>query len=319
MLVPARVERNNDLPAAGLAAVIASLCCRGALSGGCPADGTPGEHPSSSTEPSPGARVADGRLWDVFSVDDRDKLRAHLIGAARRDPQIDAAAVLGSTARGTEDRWSDIDLALRVAPGVELSSVADRWTERLQRAEVVIDQLDVHASGGLCRVFLLASTLQVDLSFWPHGQLVTGGAPIQLLFGEADATTDPGAGEHAIDHLRMTWLYALHVRSAIARGRGWQAVWMLEGIRNRLISMYCLRYGLTPDEGRGVDALPMSVRADLTKTLVTGTDSTSLRHSFRILITMLLAEAECQSLPVPVGLDRALDQLVTSADPHSGY
>lgn len=192
----------------------------------------------------------------MFSVDDRDKLRARLVEAARRDPQIDAAAVLGSTARGTEDRWSDIDLALLVTLGMELSSVADRWTERLQREQVIIDQLDVHASGGLYRVFLLASTLQVDVSFWPHGQLVTGGAPIQLLFGEADDTTDPGAGGHAIDHLRMTWLYALHVRAAIARGRSWQAVWMLEGIRNRLISTYCLRYGLTPHEGRGVDALP---------------------------------------------------------------
>lgn len=280
--------------------------------------------PASSQSPSSrsawGTGVRAGTLWDVFSVDDRDKLRVRLAEAARRDPQINAAAVLGSAGRGTEDRWSDIDLALRVTPGVELSGLADRWTERLQREQVVIDHLDVHASGGLYRVFLLASTLQVDLSFWPHGQLVTGGAPIQLLFGEADDTTDPGAGgEHTIDHLRMSWLYALHVRSAIARGRSWQAVWMLEGIRNRLISMYCLRYGLTPQEGRGVDALPMSVRADLTKTLLTDTDSTSLRHTFRILITMLLAEAECQSLPVADGLDQALDELVTSADPHSKH
>lgn len=254
----------------------------------------------------------------MFNVDAREELRARLVEAARRDPEIDAAAVLGSAARGTEDRWSDIDLALRVTAGVELSSVADRWTERLRQEQVVIDQLDVQASGGLYRVFLLAPTLQVDLSFWSHGQFVTGGAPVRLLFGEADDTTDPGAGENAMDHLRMTWLYALHVRSAVARGRSWQAVWMLESMRNGLISMYCLRYGLPAHEGRGVDALPSSIRAGLLDTLVTKTDPADLRATFRLLVTMLLAEAEHQSLPVPVGLGQAFDELVTSADPHGG-
>lgn len=156
----------------------------------------------------------------MFDVGDRDELRARLVEAARQDPEISAAALLGASARGTEDRFSDIDLALPVTAGVELSGVADRWTERLRQEELVIDQLDVQASGGLYRVFLLASTLQVDLSFWSHGQLVTGGAPIRLFFGEADDTTDLRAGEDAMDHLRMTWLYALHVRSAVARGRG---------------------------------------------------------------------------------------------------
>lgn len=81
----------------------------------------------------------------------------------------------------------------------------------------------MHASGALYWVFLLASTLQVDLSWWPHGQLVTGGVPIRLLFGQADDTTAPAA-EDARQHVRMTWLYALHARSALARGRNWQAI-----------------------------------------------------------------------------------------------
>lgn len=254
----------------------------------------------------------------MFDVGDRDELRARLIEAARQDPEVSAAAVLGSAARGTEDRFSDIDLALRVNLGVELSSVADRWTQLIRREQAVIDQLDVQASGGLYRVFLLASTLQVDLSFWSHGQLVTGGAPVRLLFGEADDTTDPGTGEDAMDHLRMTWLYALHVRAAVARGRSWQAVWMLEGMRNRLISMYCVRYGLPAHEGRGVDGLPGSIRASLLDTLVTRTDPADLRATLRTLVTLLLTEAERQSLPVPVGLGQAFDELVASADPQGG-
>jgi len=252
----------------------------------------------------------------MFDVAHREELCGRLVEAALHDPQVDGAALLGSAARGTEDRWSDIDLALRLAPGVDPSSVADRWARQLRQEEVVIDPLDLHASGALYRVFLLASTLQVDLSFWPHGQLVTGGAPIRLLFGQADDTAAPRFGEDTTKHLQMTWLYALHVRSALARGRSWQAIWMLEGIRNNLISMYCLRHGLPTHEGRGVDALPSTLRAELATTLITSTDTDDLRGSFRALIDSVLTETARQSLLVPAGLDHLLDELVLSASPH---
>lgn len=249
----------------------------------------------------------------MFDVGERDGLRARLIGAARQDPHIDAAALLGSAARGAEDRWSDIDLALRLTPGVEPAEVAQVWTRRLQQEETVVDHLDIHASGALYRVFLLASTLQVDLSFWPHDSFVTGGAPIQLLFGQAEDSEPAAAGEDPMSHVRMAWLYALHVRSALARGRSWQAVWMLEGIRNRLISLYCLRHGLATHEGRGVDALPGPVQVELAMTLAVSTDHADLCRIFRVLVTLLLAEIDGQVLPVPAGLDQALDELVASA------
>ena len=252
----------------------------------------------------------------MFDEVERHELRTRLIDAAREDPRVDAAALLGSAARGAEDRWSDIDLALRLTPGVDPHDVADSWTTGLEEDEAVVDHLDIRASGALYRVFLLASTLQVDLSFWPHGHFVTGGAPVRLLFGEVDDAAARSGGEHAMDHVRMAWLYALHVRSALARGRIWQAVWMLEGIRNRLVSLYCLRHRLSTQEGRGVDELPASVLSELAETLITATDLAGLHRTFRLLITLLLLEADRQALPVPAGLDRALDELVVSAVHH---
>ena len=118
-----------------------------------------------------------------------------------------------------------------------------------------------------------------------------------------------------MSQVRMAWLYALHVRSALARGRGWQAVWMLEGIRNRLIAWYCLRHGLASQEGRGVDQLPASRRAELASGLVTTTDPTDLRQSFRRLVELLQEEMTRQALPVQAGLDQTLDQLVATAGP----
>ena len=67
----------------------------------------------------------------------------------------------GSASRGDEDAWSDIDLALRLRPGVDPNEVAERWTELLSRDQAVVDQLDLWADGALYRVFLTASTLQM--------------------------------------------------------------------------------------------------------------------------------------------------------------
>src|SRR5207245_2811650 len=72
----------------------------------------------------------------------------------------------GSAALGREDRWSDVDLALSVAADRE--QVLAEWTDRMYREHAAVDHLDVVFGATVFRVFLLASTLQVDVAFWPN-------------------------------------------------------------------------------------------------------------------------------------------------------
>ncbi len=97
----------------------------------------------------------------------RDALRDSLVDRARQDADVIAAAILGSGATGQQDRWSDLDLALRLRPGVDQDRVIDRWTRLIFAEHGAVHRLDVHASGALYRVFLLDTSLQLDLSFWP--------------------------------------------------------------------------------------------------------------------------------------------------------
>lgn len=48
----------------------------------------------------------------MFGPEDRRHLKEALIGRARHDNRVVGAALLGSSATGTGDKWSDIDLAL---------------------------------------------------------------------------------------------------------------------------------------------------------------------------------------------------------------
>ena len=106
----------------------------------------------------------------MFTPDDRERLREELVAAARRDPRIVAAAATGSAATGKLDRWSDIDLAFRVADGADIGQVIADWTGQMYRDHGAVHHVDVTRGNVLFRVFLLASTLQVDLAFWPSAR-----------------------------------------------------------------------------------------------------------------------------------------------------
>ncbi len=240
----------------------------------------------------------------MFTEEEREALRTELTGSARDDARVVAAASLGSAARGELDRWSDIDLALRLAPGVDVDEVVETWTKRVARSELVVDHLDIRASGALYRVLLLASTLQVDLSFWPHDQPLAGDAPVAVLFGEFPITLLDAAAEPDQSHsaVRMGWLYALHLRSALGRGRWWQASWMLQSIRDVLVGLYCQRLDLPQSEGRGVDRLPADLLDGLVRTHPSRVESEQLSAGFEVVTRLLLEEAERHDVHVSADL-----------------
>jgi predicted nucleotidyltransferase len=121
----------------------------------------------------------------MFTPGDRDRVRAELISAARSDEAIAGAALTGSAAVDGEDRWSDIDLALGLAEGADSALVIARWTERMYVDHDAIHHLDIVSGATVCRVFMLASTLQVDISFAPAAEFGAVAPAFRLLFGTA--------------------------------------------------------------------------------------------------------------------------------------
>ncbi|MEA2142567.1 MAG: hypothetical protein QOI64_997 [Solirubrobacteraceae bacterium] len=227
----------------------------------------------------------------MFSIAEREALRDRLIAAARSDERITAAAVVGSGANDGEDAWSDIDLALRLADRLKPDDVAAEWTTRLYESAGAVDHVDVWSDSTLFRVFLLRSSLQVDLSFWPGGAFAASGASFRLLFGESNEPRPPRSlAPEAL--IGMGWLYALHARSSIARGRALQAVYMVNSVREQVITLACLRHELPAHEGRGVDDLPAGLRQVLAETLVRDLSRHELRRAFTASVVALLDEAQ---------------------------
>jgi len=179
----------------------------------------------------------------MFTEQEREHIRQELVSAAEADARIIGAAHLGSAALGRQDQWSDIDLALCLAADADFNEVLADWTHRMYSDHAAVTNHDVRRGTLLYRVFLLNSTLQVDLSFWQATEFRAIGPKFSLIFGAAGEPI-PAPQPDSMDVIGMAWLYALHVRSSIARGRRLQAEHMLSGMRDSVLALACKRHGV---------------------------------------------------------------------------
>ena len=206
----------------------------------------------------------------VFTAAERDALRDELLERARADERIVAAAVTGSAAVGEADEWSDIDLYFGVDEGVDRSAVVDDWTAFLDP----VHHFDIAAPDRTYRVFLLPSGIEVDVGFTSESDFAASSSRFRLVFGEPTAEETQSEPDVRYE-LGLGWHHILHARACIGRGKRWQAIWLIEGIRDHTVTLACLRLGLNPWFSRSADELPL----DLGETLVRSTDTDELERA----------------------------------------
>src|SRR5262245_40899659 len=248
----------------------------------------------------------------MYTPEDRERIRADLLEVAKADPRLSGGAITGSGASGREDRWSDVDLAFGVADPALLADVLADFTRRMIDRHGAVHHFDVRAGAWIYRVFLLASTLQVDLAFAPAAQFGARAPTFRLVFGKAVALPQvaPPSAESLIG---WSWLCALHVRSSLARGRLWQAKHMLHAMRDQVLALACVRLGLPAREGRGMDQLPLEVTRPLEAGLVGSLEAEEIGRAFQAVTAELLDEARRTDQGLVGRIEAALLEL--SAEP----
>jgi predicted nucleotidyltransferase len=241
----------------------------------------------------------------VYTPEERERVRADLVAAARGDPRVSGVALTGSAAAGSEDAWSDVDLAFGVDDG---AGVLADMTTRLYDRHGALHHLDVMAGATVYRVFLLPTTLQVDLAFAPPAEFGARAPTFRLLSGEA--ADRPHVPPPAVDRLiGWGWLYALHARSSIARGRVWQAEYMVSGVRDQVLALACRRHDLPAVEGRGMDRLPADLLDRLAGALVRELSAPELGRALGVAVDGLAGEIRHARPELAARLDGALREL----------
>jgi len=249
----------------------------------------------------------------IFTEQEREQIRQELVAAAEADARIIGAAHLGSAALVRQDQWSDIDLALCLAADADFDQVLGDWTQRMYSDHAAITNYDVRRGTILYRVFLLSSTLQVDLSFWYATEFRAIGPKFRLIFGAAGEPI-PALQPDSMDMIGSAWLHALHVRSSIARGRPLQAEHMLSGMRDSVLALACKRHGVTPVQGRGLDDLPEELQVQAADCLAQSLEPVELKRAFRATTDRLLDEIRYADAALAARLTAPLNLVVSCLD-----
>jgi hypothetical protein len=240
--------------------------------------------------------------------EERERLREGLVVAAQADKRLSGVAITGSAAGGSVDRWSDIDLAFGIADPTKLQEALADWTDRMYREHDAVHHFDVVRGAWVYRVFLLQSTLQVDLAFAPAAEFGAAGPTFQLLSGTSVERTHVPPPE-AVELIGLGWLHALHARSCIERAKVWQAEYMISAVRDHALALAALRHGLPAVQGRGFDKLPPSVTAPFEGALAKSLEIDELRRAFRVATDCLLNEIRHSDSALGSRLEGPLNEL----------
>jgi hypothetical protein len=246
----------------------------------------------------------------VFTVEQRDALRDHVLQLARKDKRVVAGAAVGSLALGGGDRYSDLDLTFAIADGIAVADVLDDWTRRLVDDLDAVHLVDLERGPTIYRVFLLPDLLQLDLSLTPAAQFRPAGPKFKLLFGATAAGDSPPSKPPAAADL-FGWgvIYALHARTCIERGRVWQAEHYAGAVRDHALVLACLREGVPAVQARGYDDLSAQTLARFEKTHVGGIEPAAIRAALAASVSALLYEGGQAGLGNVDALTRGLAAL----------
>lgn len=257
----------------------------------------------------------------MFTVEQRDALREHVLQLAEEDERVVAGAAVGSLAVDGGDRFSDLDLTFGIADDVPVTEVLDDWKRTLIGERDAVHLADLESGPTTYRVFLLPDALQFDLSMTPAAQFRPAGPRFRLLFGEtapddSEISTPRVAGNLFIptpsvanDVFGWGVIYALHGRACIERGRVWQAEHSVGAVRDHALSLACLRQGLPAVQARGYDDLPAETLARFEHAHVGALEPGPLRAALAASVLALMREGAEARLPLAVAVAERLAEL----------
>jgi hypothetical protein len=242
----------------------------------------------------------------MFTVEERQAIRALLLARAEEDEAIAGAAWTGSQAGSGGDRWSDTDLVLAVRG--DLARTIARWSQWIDDEFGIRHYWDLPSGASVVRVFLLPNWIELDLTFAPEEDFGARGPQWQTIFGLARTRPAfPAPDPRGL--VGLLWHHCLHAWICLRRGRWWQAEQWISAARGHTITLACLRLGLPAAHAKGAHLLPDEVTIPLGQTLVADLSGPELRRALAATIAVATAELRRSDPELAGGLIPMLAEL----------
>lgn len=237
----------------------------------------------------------------MFNVQFREEVREKIISKAKGDNRIISAAVIGSYAKGTVDRWSDIDLTFGVNELFTIKELLRSWTDYVLYEFQGLVLFDVKSGSTIYRVFILPGCLQLDLSFSTASEFGAKGPHFNLLFSKQyeKPRLRPQPNENPQlrpEPTKELFGYMVHhilrARFCMERNRLWQAQYWIGEARNYALKLACQSRGLNSDYGRGFDDLPHNIQTLFKNTFMGLLSNTEILNAIKNIISAIPSISE---------------------------
>jgi predicted nucleotidyltransferase len=247
---------------------------------------------------------------------------ARFVEACSTDDRIVAAFLGGSHARGSADRYSDLDLCLIATDEAHAEVVADR--EAIVRR--LGEPLFLEHFGSQDHVFfILADGTEGELYLGREGALEAIEEPtFRILLDErgilaraafAAPVVDPAEQAEALRAIVAGfWHELMHLVTALGRGQPWWAIGQLEAMRAMCVNVVRIELGVAADDEPSFkvdDAVPPGALEELRATYVPLEDAAILAAASEV-VRVFRAHARRAAERFGLAYPEALDALLSA-------
>lgn len=213
-----------------------------------------------------------------FTPNERKEALNRLLEELDADPVVAGVMYAGSTSEGFRDEYSDIDLIVISRPE-DFDSVVRNWVNRIESMFPVISRFHAKEHGHkVVYCFLLEGFLELDVLFESLSTLSARDRwkiafdrtekVGQILESSHREPEVPPLGAYYRVSVDSIWYHVTHTVTALYRGHLWKALYEVDQVRSRTLSLFGLIRGLNTDDYAEVDRLPAEILQAMEKTLV---------------------------------------------------
>jgi len=270
----------------------------------------------------------------MFTHSERQAVLRQLVQGLESDGRIVGIVLVGSTAIGFADKYSDIDLVVVVDSQQPTKPVFREWVSRLDSELAPIHRFEVSFDeNNFLAGFLLPRCLEIDLGVVNFDALIAKKERWKVVYDKTGQiedklqdSWDERAQEdvHAIGRkLASVWHYIIQAVISVQRKQLWRALHNLEEVRNRGLQLAGLRRGLAVSHFREIDQLPLEVKREFERTMVHSVTAEEILRALRLATDCFFRELQAveretknsdqTAEKIAVEMNRLLDEVSRSA------
>ncbi|HSH01716.1 MAG TPA: nucleotidyltransferase domain-containing protein [Anaerolineae bacterium] len=239
----------------------------------------------------------------IFKPEDRQYVLDHLLQQLVTDQQITGTLLVGSTATGFTDNFSDIDLIVVMPHAATVTMVYDQWHQKIQDLFPVLQSYTItHDEDNLTYSCLLENYIEINITFLYLDALIATRSIWQITFDRSGKIADimtktwadqsrPDSEQKYLDHIRTVWYDIMHVIIFVHREQPWRAHYHLQQLQHLTIKLAGLRYDLHIHQGRHADEIPTDIRSSFDHMLATNSQSDEILRALRYTTTLFFEQA----------------------------